>query len=107
MNEQRIAMLKQFMEDDPTDPFNIYALAVEYYEEKTTSSLQLFEQLLTKHRNYLPTYYKAAHLYWETEQWNKAEEVFKKGIALAEAQNEQKALQELKSAYSNFQFDQM
>jgi len=107
MNEQRIAMLKQFMEDDPSDPFNIYALAVEYYEEETTSSLQLFEKLLSKHRDYLPTYYKAAHLYWETEQWKKAEEIFKKGIELAKVQNEGKTLQELKSAYTNFQFDQM
>ena len=34
-----------------------------------------------------------------------ADVIFKKGIALAEQQNEEKALSELKSAYQNFKFE--
>jgi len=107
MNSDRITLLKQFIEDEPSNPFNKYALAMEYFESAPTDSLDLLHSLLDEHPNYLPSYYKAAHLLWETEDWNKAEEIFKKGILLAKKQNDQKALRELMSAYQNFQFDRI
>ncbi|MEP5104061.1 MAG: tetratricopeptide repeat protein, partial [Ekhidna sp.] len=61
--------------------------------------------LLEEHSEYLPTYFKAAHLLWENEDWNEADRAFKRGIALAESQNDQKAEHELKAAHQNFQFD--
>ena len=30
MNSERIKLLEQYLEDDPSDPFNLYALALEY-----------------------------------------------------------------------------
>lgn len=105
MNSDRIELLKQFIKDEPSNPFNKYALAMEYYEEEPNESLALLRALLLDHPDYLPTYFKAAHLMWDNEEWNKAETVFEKGIMLAKQQNDQKALLELKSAYQNFQFD--
>ena len=105
MNLERIALLKQFIEEEPSNPFNKYALAMEYYEEDPSESLPLIQSLLDKNPEYLPTYFKAAHLLWENEEWDEAEEVFQKGIKLAETQGDQKTLLELKSAYQNFMID--
>ena len=41
MNSDRINLLKQFMQEEPSNPFNKYALAMEYYEEKPQESLSL------------------------------------------------------------------
>lgn len=54
---------------------------------------------------YLPTYFKAAQLFWEMEKWDKADRTFKLGIALAKELGEHKALSELQSAFQNFLFD--
>ncbi|WP_420578557.1 tetratricopeptide repeat protein [Ekhidna sp.] len=105
MNSDRISLLEQFIKDEPSNPFNKYALAMEYYESQPYDSLSLLDGLLNDHPDYLPSYFKAAHLLWEHEKWEKANEVFQKGIRLAEEQRDHKALQELKAAYLNFEFD--
>ncbi len=105
MNPERIALLEQFIKEEPENPFNMYALAMEYYEVNPIESLKLLRTLLEKHPEYLPSYFKAAHLMWEEELWEEANTTFTKGIQLAETQGNQKALLELKSTYQNFQFD--
>ena len=105
MNQERIVLLEKFLKEEPNDPFNSYALAMEYYEEDPDKALQLLEGLRTKHQEYLPTFFKLAHLYWDMEEWGKAEEVFINGIKLAEEQEDNKALSELKSTYQNFLFE--
>ena len=98
-------MLKEFIKKEPNDPFNKYALAMEYYEEAPAESLQILQSMLIEHTEYLPVYFKTAHLLWEEEKWDDADDVFKKGINLAQEQGDQKALKELKAAYQNFEFD--
>lgn len=105
MNENRIALLEQFVREEPQNPFNLYALAMEYYDRTPAKSMELLLQLLTAHPEYLPTYYKAAHLLWDMEKWKDAEDVFMKGLSLAEEQKAKKAKAELKAAYQNFVFD--
>lgn len=105
MNRERIELLKQYIEEEPTNPFNTYALAMEYYEDAPDDARSLLNDLLHHHPDYLPTYFKAAHLLWENEELGTAETVFQKGIALAKKQNDTKALQELNAAYQNFQFE--
>ena len=105
MNPERIALLEQFIQEEPENPFNTYALAMEYYEGDPNESLKLLRALLKRNPDYLPSYFKAAHLMWEEELWEEANETFERGIQLAENQNNQKAVLELKSAYQNFQFD--
>lgn len=57
MNSERIKLLEQYVEDDPNDPFNLYALALEYQKQNPAKAGKLFELLLAKHPDYLPTYY--------------------------------------------------
>lgn len=105
MNVERIRLLEVYISEEPTNPFNKYALAMEFYELEPAKSLELLRELLVQHKDYLPSYFKAAHLLWEQEQWEEADSVFRKGIDLASAQADQKAIQELKSAYINFEID--
>ena len=105
MNPKRIALLEEFISNQPEDPFNYYALAMEYYEEDPVKSLRILETLIAEHHNYLPSYYKAAYLHWEFENYDEAKRIFEEGIALALSKNDEKALNELKSSLHNLIFE--
>ena len=105
MDIDRIKTLKTFLQEEPNDPFNWYALAMEYYELDVQKSCDLLESLLEKHPLYLPTYYKAAHLFWDLEDLEKAKKTFEEGIHLATKSNDQKTLRELKTSYQNLIFE--
>ena len=72
MNQKRIELLQSYIEKEPDDPFNRYALAMEYYEIDIPKAQKILVDLSKKHPDYLPTYFKAAHLFWETEERDKA-----------------------------------
>jgi len=105
MNNERLLKLLDYYNQNPNDPFIIYGIALEYSEENAGEALNFFNILLEKHPEYLPTYYHAAALLAEMEMTDKAEEVYKKGIALAEKDNDQHTLKELKNAYLNFMYE--
>ncbi|MEX2235644.1 MAG: tetratricopeptide repeat protein [Cyclobacteriaceae bacterium] len=105
MANDRIIQLEQFYEEDPLDPFNLYALALEYLKSQPTKSQRLFETLLENHPEYLPAYYHAAKLYQEIGEIEKAAKVFKNGISLADKLKDSKTLRELKSAYDELMFE--
>lgn len=98
----RLALLKQFYEEDPHEPFNVYALATEYLSIDPQQALDLFEQLLTQHPHYGATYYHAAALYAQLGDNAKAEQTYQQGIAVLESQQNAKAIKELKGAYQLF-----
>lgn len=106
MNHDRIAQLKSFLEDDPSDPFTKYALALEHLEEAPKISLDLFKELLAAHPDYVGTYYHAAALMTELNLRTEAADVYQKGIAIAQKKGDAHALRELQTAYMNFQFDE-
>lgn len=105
MNSERLNQLLDFLKDDPKDPFTIYAIATEYASSAPDKALEYYELLLNEHADYLATYYHVAILYADLGESEKAEVSFKKGIALAQSQNESLALRELQNAYSEFLFD--
>lgn len=101
----RIELLKEFLAQDPDDPFNRYALALEYLKTDSRKALELFEQLMESYEGYIPTYYHAGKLLSDLEETERAKQVFQKGIKLAEAAGDAKAARELKNAYSEIEFD--
>ena len=105
MNPRRVELLNKYILEEPNNPFNRYALAMEYYEKQPEIAIEQLNLLLDQFPTYLPTYFKAAHLFWEYEEWNKANKVFLDGIELAKAQKDEKALHELKAAHQNFEID--
>lgn len=104
-NLDRIHLLRQFTEEEPENPFNWYALAIEFRETNQDEAYALFAKLLVNHPSYLATYFPAAHLYAEMGEIEQSKVIFENGIALARQQKNTKALQELQNAYQNFLFE--
>ncbi len=105
MATDRIKQLEKFHEEDPLDPFNSYALALEYLNSDPGKSKLLFEALLRDHKEYLATYYHAARLFQEIGEKEKAIRTYEDGISLARIKGDRKALRELQSAYDELLFD--
>ena len=99
MSLDRLKQLEHFYEEDPRDPFNLYALALEYLKSDPSKTRELFDMLLAQHADYLPTYYHAGKLYEYLGEIEKAAAIFGKGIELAKRMNDTKAQRELRSAY--------
>jgi tetratricopeptide (TPR) repeat protein len=107
MNSPILDKLIEFYKEDPEDPFNLYALALEYQKIDTSEAKRCFELLLTRFPAYLPTYYHAAQFFSGLEQIEFTESIYQKGIQLAQDQRNLKAQQELLRAYRSFQDEQM
>jgi hypothetical protein len=95
---ERIKQLEQFIVDDPADPFNYYALALEHAKVDGHKALPKFMYLITNHKDYLPTYYQLAKLYETLGQKENSAIIFREGIKIATLQKDLKTLRELRSA---------
>lgn len=104
-NLPRIKLLKQFIEEEPDNPFNWYALGLEYQKTDLAEARKLFVQIRQNFPSYLPLYYTAAEFFESTEDLANAQLFFKEGIRLAQEQSDQKALRELQNRYQNFLFE--
>jgi tetratricopeptide (TPR) repeat protein len=104
-NLHRIQQLLEFLEKEPNNPFNLYALALEYQKEDQEKAASYYNQLLSFHKDYLPTYYHAAAFFTEMGDLEKAKKIYETGIGLAHEDQNRHALKELKNAYLNFQFE--
>jgi hypothetical protein len=102
MNSALLTSLLNFYQEDPGDPFNVYALAIEYSKSDSEKAAYYFDILLTEHPDYLPTYYHAGAFFAGQEKIEKAEEIYRKGVALALLQQNSKAQRELQGAYNSF-----
>jgi tetratricopeptide (TPR) repeat protein len=105
MSRARLDQLLLYYQEDPNDPFNLYALALEYQKSDLDKSREYFELLLKNHAEYVPTYYHAAKVYQDLNLKEQAIEVYKNGIAQAKKQANMKAARELQSAYEELMFE--
>ncbi|SEG17786.1 enzyme of heme biosynthesis [Algoriphagus boritolerans] len=104
-NLERVHLLREYIKEEPENPFNRYALALEIKEIDPDEASEILDFLLLNHPSYLPVYFPSAHFFFELGQIEKAKEIFEKGIHLAQSQKEEKTLKELKNAYQNFLFE--
>jgi hypothetical protein len=104
-NLARIELLKGYCKEEPENPFNFYALAIEYRESDKSAAAELFDFVLSNFPNYLPVYFPAAHFFYEEEKLQKAKQLFESGLALAHEVQDEKAKKELANAYQNFLFE--
>jgi tetratricopeptide (TPR) repeat protein len=95
MNPTRIEILKKYLQEDPHDPFPVYALALEYQATDPEKARQLFEDLLTKHPEYLPTYYMAGNFFIVQNEVERAIAILQHGLALAKAQKNSGTVREI------------
>jgi DNA-binding SARP family transcriptional activator len=101
----RLEQLRQFAEDDPKDPFNLYALALEYLKSDLDQAEKMLDRLLNEHELYLPTYYQAATLKEQRGNRSRALDILEKGIAIARQQSETKTQRELQAVYDELSWE--
>jgi hypothetical protein len=89
-------MLEQFVAEDPNDPFNRYALALELMKSDKLRAKEIFDQLILVNPDYVPVYYQAALLYLELSPGEKTTKLIDAGIIQARKQNNAKAANELR-----------
>lgn len=104
-NLKRLQQLLDYLKEEPDNPFNLYALALEYRAVDPDKVAYYFDRLLNSHGDYLPTYYHAADFFAGREETDKARDIYEKGIQLAIKNQDQHSLRELQNAYLNFQFE--
>ncbi|MDZ7604077.1 MAG: tetratricopeptide repeat protein [Cyclobacteriaceae bacterium] len=105
MNTQRLALLNQYLEETPDDPFTIYAIANEYLGFDDQKALEYFELLIESHPDYTATYYHLANLYRDLGQTEKARLTYETGMEKALKSHDALAHRELKNAYDEFMMD--
>jgi len=104
MHNNRIEQLLSFLEEEPSDAFLLYTLALEYENIGDIQAENYYDAVLEKHPEYLATYYRAA-AYFQVKQPLKAEMLYKIGIKLALTQGKTKTYQELKNALAVWKDD--
>lgn len=106
MSQARLQQLFGFLEEDPHDPFTLYAIALEFQKMQDEKAGHYFEKLLKEHPDYVATYYHAAHYYLEKGSKEKAVQIYQQGIEKAKSQQDMLALRELQNAYNQYLFEE-
>jgi Tfp pilus assembly protein PilF len=105
-HNNKISRLARNIQQDPSDTFSKFALALELLKDDRVEKAQLlFEAILKQDPEYLGVYYHLGKLYQRREMFGLAEEMFTKGIKLAEAKNENRTKSELSEALIQLQFE--
>lgn len=105
MNTVRIEQLKQFLKEDPADPFHAYALGLEYVQAEPATAEFWFDKVIHEYPDYLPVYYPAAQLKVVLAKYSEAIELFENGLQLAQRLGESKTLRELNAALEQLRFE--
>lgn len=99
MDDSRLQQLQAMLAQEPDDSFLIYALALEYAKSNNVNkAIEVLENLIGKDAAYLGSYYQLGKYYEQTEQLQKAADIYTQGIAIAQQQNNKKILGELNTA---------
>ena len=98
----RIEKLKEYMKTADTDSFLQHALALEYikignYEEARL----LFNIILKREPSYLGSYYHLGKTLEQLGDYSKAIRVYKRGMEVAEEQEDAHAYRELQAAHED------
>lgn len=95
----RVNMLLEILSNEPDDIFTNYALAIEYSSEGDNSKAEKqFLKVLELNKEYLPCYYQLGKLFEKQNKSGEAISYYKKGLELAKAQKNNKAINEINEA---------
>ena len=101
----RIEKLIEYLAATPNDNFLQHALALEYIKAgRDEEARKLFEEILTRDRSYIGSYYHLAKLLERTGEEKLAVEWYEKGMAAAKEAGDNHAFGELRSAYEELTF---
>ncbi len=95
----RIALLLQLHEDDPTDTFTLFALGFEYHKQgKLHDALRWYEIILSSAPEYTGVYYHIGKVYQELGRSDNAAQAYRNGIQMCSQLKEVKDRAELQQA---------
>lgn len=92
----RVAMLKEILENSPDDAFARYGLALEYANTgQVDDAMREFQNLLAKNPDYVPAYQMGAQTLMNAGRTEEARSMVEKGIACATRSGNQHARSEM------------
>jgi Tfp pilus assembly protein PilF len=95
----KIEQLIELLKENSKDTFLRYALALEHLKlNEFNAAKAIFQDLVNEDPNYLATYYQYGNLLAQMGEIDLATNIFKQGMAVAEAQNKIKTKQEIEQA---------
>jgi tetratricopeptide (TPR) repeat protein len=101
MQINRLEKLLEFIKNEPEDPFLKYALATEYLRiNQVDRAMEYYEDLVSKHRNYVGTYYHLGKLYETLNRKQDAIDTYETGMKVAREQRDNHAFSELQTVYN-------
>ncbi len=96
MTEDRLAALERFVREDPSDPFNHYALGLEYLNRRDHDrALAALKEALRADPAYIAAYHQLGLLYAETGRRAEAREALNEGIRAARSVRDAHAAAEM------------
>lgn len=101
MQSTRLEKLLEFLDNDATDPFVLYALATEYnVMQDSEKAFYYYQLLIDQHPDYVGTYYHLGKLLEKSDQKDKALDIYQKGMNVAKTKRDMHAFSELQGAYN-------
>jgi Tfp pilus assembly protein PilF len=102
----RLEQLLALYEDDKTDPFVRYGIALEYNaRQQYNEAIAWFEALRNEMPDYVPTYYMLAGVYRTVGNDDAAHAVYRAGLAAAKQAGDHHAFAELSAALEELEDD--
>ena len=99
MTSSRLDVLKQFLEQEPSDPFNHYAIALEYAAHQMyIEAIKKFQEVIRLDPGYVPAYQQLGLLFSQLGRKSEAQEIFVRGIEVAESSGDAHARAEMQDA---------
>ncbi|SOE19767.1 hypothetical protein SAMN06298216_0270 [Spirosomataceae bacterium TFI 002] len=98
MQVDRLKILENYVSEEPNDPFNHFALALELTKTDLERAVAKYDYLINHFSAYLPTYYQYGVLLTDQEKYEKAKSVLSQGILLAKEKGEERTKKELEGA---------
>jgi tetratricopeptide (TPR) repeat protein len=98
----RLNQLFQFLDNQPNEPFILFAIAKEYEKAKDEqNALDYYLRLRDTTPQYVGLYYHLGKLYERLAQIDAAVEAYRTGMTVAKAENDRHAYSELAAAKLN------
>ncbi len=104
MNNKRLEQLLSMLEKSPDEAFLLFAIAKEYEKaDDNVNALKYYHTLTDEIPEYVGTYYHLGKFYEKLENFDKAIEIYEKGMSVAKTAGDNHSLSELAGAKMNLE----
>lgn len=105
MQNERLSQLFSLEKSDNQDPLIKYMIALELKKNGDLSCEDYFSTLLQNFPEFMATYFIAGEYYYNKEENEKSAEILRKGLSIAQMQNNSKAFTEIKNLLFNVEME--